>query len=47
LPELLREFVQEHALVELELKVGVSARLYECMDTGELDLVLGQAAGSG
>jgi hypothetical protein len=30
----LREFVQEHTLVELELKVGVSARLYKCMDTG-------------
>jgi DNA-binding transcriptional LysR family regulator len=40
LPELLREFVQEHALVDLELNVGVSARLYECMDAGELDLVL-------
>jgi DNA-binding transcriptional LysR family regulator len=38
LPELLREFVQEHALVDLELNVGVSARLYECMDAGELDL---------
>jgi DNA-binding transcriptional LysR family regulator len=40
LPELLREFVQEHALVDLELNVGVSARLYESMDAGELDLVL-------
>ena len=40
LPELLREFIQEHALVDLELNVGVSARLYECMDAGELDLVL-------
>jgi DNA-binding transcriptional LysR family regulator len=40
LPELLREFVQEHALVDLELSVGVSARLYELMDAGELDLVL-------
>ncbi len=40
LPELLREFVQEHALVDLELNVGVSAKLYESMDAGELDLVL-------
>src|SRR5271166_5000425 len=40
LPELLREFVQEHALGDLELKVGVSASLYEYMDAGELDLVL-------
>lgn len=40
LPELLREFVQEHALVNLELSVGVSAKLYEHMEAGELDLVL-------
>jgi DNA-binding transcriptional LysR family regulator len=40
LPELLREFVQEHTLVDLELNVGVSAKLYESMDAGELDLVL-------
>jgi len=40
LPDLLREFVQEHALVDLELTVGVSARLYELMDAGDLDLVL-------
>jgi DNA-binding transcriptional LysR family regulator len=40
LPELLREFFQEHVLVDLELNVGVSARLYERMDAGELDLVL-------
>jgi len=40
LPELLREFVREHALIDLELKVGVSAALYEFLDAGELDLVL-------
>jgi len=40
LPELLREFVRQHALVDLELKVGVSARLYEYLDAGELDLML-------
>jgi DNA-binding transcriptional LysR family regulator len=40
LPELLRDFVRQHALVELELKVGVSAMLYDQMDAGELDLVL-------
>jgi DNA-binding transcriptional LysR family regulator len=40
LPELLRDFVRQHALVDLELKVGVSALLYEHLDAGELDLVL-------
>ncbi len=40
LPELLREFVGQHALVDLELKVGVSAVLYQDLDAGELDLVL-------
>jgi DNA-binding transcriptional LysR family regulator len=40
LPELLREFVRQHALVDLELRVGVSAALYEHLDAGELDLVL-------
>jgi DNA-binding transcriptional LysR family regulator len=40
LPEVLREFVRQHALVDLELKVGVSATLYEHLDAGELDLVL-------
>ena len=40
LPELLREFVRQHALVDLELRVGVSATLYEHLDAGELDLVL-------
>jgi DNA-binding transcriptional LysR family regulator len=40
LPELLRDFVRQHALVDLELKVGVSAALYDHMDAGELDLVL-------
>jgi DNA-binding transcriptional LysR family regulator len=40
LPELLRDFVRQHALVDLELKVGVSATLYEHLDNGELDLVL-------
>jgi len=40
LPELLRAFVRRHALVDLELTVGLSARLYERLDAGELDLVL-------
>jgi DNA-binding transcriptional LysR family regulator len=40
LPELLRDFVRQHTLVDLELKVGVSATLYEHLDAGELDLVL-------
>lgn len=40
LPELLRDFTRRHALVDLELKVGVSAMLYDHFDAGELDLVL-------
>ena len=40
LPELLRDFVRRHALVDLELTVGLSATLYERLDAGELDLVL-------
>ena len=40
LPELLRDFVHRHSLVDLELTVGLSARLYERLDAGELDLVL-------
>jgi DNA-binding transcriptional LysR family regulator len=40
LPELLRDFVRQHAEVDLELKVGVSATLYQHLDAGELDLVL-------
>jgi DNA-binding transcriptional LysR family regulator len=40
LPELLRDFVRQHAAVDLELKVGVSAALYQHLDAGELDLVL-------
>ena len=48
LPELLRDFVRQHALVDLELKVGVSATLYEHLDAGELDLVLAKRrAGDG
>lgn len=40
LPEVLRDFVRQHALVDLELRVGVSATLYEHLDAGDLDLVL-------
>lgn len=40
LPELLRDFVQQHAGVDLELTVGVSATLYERLDGGDLDLLL-------
>ena len=40
LPEVLRDFVRQHTLVDLELKVGVSATLYDHLDAGELDLVL-------
>jgi len=40
LPELLREFVGTHPLVDLELTVSLSATLYESLDAGELDVVL-------
>ncbi len=40
LPELLRAFVRRHTLIDLELTVGVSARLYEHLDAGDLDLLL-------
>jgi DNA-binding transcriptional LysR family regulator len=40
LPELLRDFVRRHDLVDLELTVGLSAMLYERLDAGDLDLVL-------
>jgi DNA-binding transcriptional LysR family regulator len=40
LPELLRNFMRQHTLVDLELKVGVSAALYDHFDNGGLDLML-------
>jgi DNA-binding transcriptional LysR family regulator len=40
LPELLRDFMRRHALVDLELTVGLSATLHEQVDAGQLDLVL-------
>jgi DNA-binding transcriptional LysR family regulator len=40
LPELLRDFIRRHDLVDLELTVGVSATLYDRLDAGDLDLVL-------
>jgi len=40
LPELLRDFMRRHVLVDLELTVGVSATLHERLDAGDLDLVL-------
>ncbi len=40
LPDLLRDFMQLHAAVDLELTVAVSATLYEKLDAGELDLAL-------
>ncbi|MEW6642796.1 MAG: LysR family transcriptional regulator [Pseudomonadota bacterium] len=42
LPDLLRDFVRRHPQVDLELTVGLSAVLYQQLDTGELDLVLGK-----
>jgi DNA-binding transcriptional LysR family regulator len=42
LPEVLREFVRTHPLVEFELTVGLSAVLYAKLERGELDLVCGK-----
>ena len=42
LPDLLRDFVRRHPQVDLELTVGLSAVLYQQLDAGELDLVLGK-----
>ena len=42
LPELLREFVRTHPLVEFELTVGKSGELNEKLARGELDLVCGK-----
>jgi DNA-binding transcriptional LysR family regulator len=39
LPEILREFVNANPRVDLELTVGVSAYLYEKLDSAGLDLV--------
>ena len=38
LPEVLREFVRTHPLVEFELTVGLSGELTEKLERGELDL---------
>jgi DNA-binding transcriptional LysR family regulator len=42
LPEVLREFVRTHPLVEFELAVGLSGELNEKLERGELDLVCGK-----
>ena len=42
LPEVLREFVRTHPLVEFELTVGKSGELNEKLARGELDLVCGK-----
>jgi DNA-binding transcriptional LysR family regulator len=42
LPEVLREFVRTHPLVEFELTVGLSGELNEKLARGELDLVCGK-----
>jgi DNA-binding transcriptional LysR family regulator len=39
LPEILKEFVRANPRVDFELTVGVSAYLYEKLESGELDLV--------
>lgn len=40
LPEVLREFTRLHRSVDIELTVDLSARLFQALDGGELDLVL-------
>jgi DNA-binding transcriptional LysR family regulator len=42
LPEVLADFVRLHPFVDLALTVDLSASLYEMLDAGELDLVLGK-----
>ncbi len=42
LPEVLRNFVRTHPLVEFELTVGLSGELNEKLGRGELDLVCGK-----
>src|SRR5215472_17216143 len=45
LPEVLADFVRQHPLVDLALTVDLSATLYQLLDQGELDLVLGKRRG--
>jgi DNA-binding transcriptional LysR family regulator len=42
LPDVLRDFVRTHPLVEFELTVGRSAQLNERLQRGELDLICGK-----
>jgi DNA-binding transcriptional LysR family regulator len=42
LPDVLRDFVRTHPLVEFELTVGRSAELNERLARGELDLICGK-----
>jgi DNA-binding transcriptional LysR family regulator len=44
LPDVLRDFVRTHPLVEFELTVGRSAQLNERLARGELDLICGKRA---
>jgi len=44
LPDVLRDFVRTHPLVEFELTVGRSAELNERLQRGELDLICGKRA---
>ena len=39
LPEILRSFRNAHPLVDFDMTVGLSAKLYEQLDTGRLDLL--------
>jgi DNA-binding transcriptional LysR family regulator len=45
LPEVLRDFTQAHPGVDLELTVGLSGRLHERLEAGELDLLFAKRRG--
>jgi DNA-binding transcriptional LysR family regulator len=40
LPDILREFVRTHPQVDLELTIGLSGRLHQALDAGEIDLAI-------
>jgi DNA-binding transcriptional LysR family regulator len=42
LPNVLAAFRQAHPDVELEMSIGMTSRLYELLDAGEIDLLVGK-----